>query len=165
MLKQMSQKAGISQHFTNHSLRAFEAIKLFQAGVSENCFSNVQAISHLKLSISMSTHHQLNYQMSPMPCPISLMILHLEPRSCKPSSSTKEKREEQQPVIVLNACTFIGCAVTQSGPVTLYYKEKAFKEEVNVNKTSKSIVYEDIFDDRNLVIQLLRQFILNDFVC
>ena len=35
MLKEMYQEAGLSTNFTNHSLRAYGATTLFQAGVSE----------------------------------------------------------------------------------------------------------------------------------
>jgi len=60
------------------------------------------------------------------------------------NSSLLAEIKYQQPAIVFNGCTFTGCAVALSGPLTSYYKEK---EEMNVAETLEGITYNDIFDD------------------
>ena len=146
MMKQMCQNAGISQQFTNHSLRAFGATKLFQAGVSEKLIQqrtghrSVEALRQYERTSSAQLLDVSNAMSNVTNC-----NSHSISESCNPLPSTKEK-QEQQPAIVFNGCTFTGCAVALSGPSTSYYKEIPF-EEVNVSETLKGIKYGDIFDD------------------
>ena len=148
MLKQMCQKAGISQHFTNHSLRAFEATKLFQAGVSEKLIQ--QRTGHQSLEALRQYERTSSAQLLDVSNVMSNATdnsSHGTSEVRNPSPSTKEKQPEQQPAIVFNGCTFTGCAVALSGPATLNYMERPSEEEVNVNEALKGITYHDIFDD------------------
>ena len=57
MLKEMCQEAGLSTNFTNHSLRAYGATTLFQAGVPEKLIQ--QRTGHrnaLRLCVNMNGH-------------------------------------------------------------------------------------------------------------
>ena len=148
MLKQMCQKAGISQHFTNHSLRAYGATKLFQAGVSEKLIQ--QRTGHRSIEALRQYERTSETQLldvSNVMSSVTNSESHSTSESCSTSLSTKEKQQEQQPSIVFNGCTFTGCAVALSGPSTSYYKERPCEKEVNVNEMLEGITYHDIFDD------------------
>ena len=104
MLKQICQKAGISQQFTNHSLRAFGATKLFQAGVSEKMIQ--QRTGHQSLEALYRYERTSLAQLLDVSNVLSNFTDDSSPRtseSCNPSSSTKENNKNNSQQLSLMA--------------------------------------------------------------
>ena len=104
VLKQMYQKAGTSQQFTNHSLQAFGATKLFQAAVSVKMIQ--QRTGHQSLEALCQYECTSSAQLLDVSNVLSNFTDDSSPRtseSCNPSSPTKENNKNNSQQLSLMA--------------------------------------------------------------
>lgn len=110
MLKEMCKDAGISGNFTNHSLRAYGASTLFQAGCNEKL--SQQRTGHRSIDVlrqyERTSHSQL--------LDVSNVMSGEKSTGKKEivSSTVTEKSSSvvnTSPTIVLSGCNFTGCSL------------------------------------------------------
>ena len=149
MLKEMCRLAGIPEGYTNHSLRAFGATKLFQAGVSEKLIQ--QRTGHRSLEALCQYERTSSSQLLDVSNVMSNVTRSIDshdaPKSfidpCMPSVSS----QGQQPTVVFNGCNFTGCSVAFSGNATTHCKDRTYEEEMSISETLKGLTYDDLISD------------------
>ena len=131
MLKEMCVEAGLSDKFTNHSLRAYGATTLFQAGVSEKLMQ--QRTGHRCVEALQQYERTLESQLAGVSNVIS--------NHNTPAFADKSCASGGAPTIVLKGCTFTGCSVAFSGPSSNVNNESVAAEVL------QRLTVDDIFDD------------------
>ena len=163
MMKSMCEKAGISEGYTNHSLRAYGATKLFQAQVPEKLIQ--QRTGHRSLDALRQYERTSPSQLldvsnvmsgtSDVMKPSSNVTPKISPavkeqaqnQVCSNQSRSSLPAKPQRPVFIMNDCTFSGCSVAIYGQQAVC--QSSSSEEVNeeqiCQETLKDIDIDDIF--------------------
>ena len=156
MLREMCQEAGLSGKFTNHSLRAYGATTLFQAGVPEKLIQ--QRTGHRCIESLRRYERTSESQLANISSIISNPNTSASDISASDNISVNEGSSLETctgsgaPTIILKGCTFTGCSIAFSGPSTNVNNESV-AAEVNVNNESvaaevlEGLTVDDIFDD------------------
>lgn len=149
MLKEMCQEAGLSAKFTNHSLRAYGATTLFQAGVSEKLIQ--QRTGHRCLEALRQYERTSESQLADVSNVISNPDTSVSANISSKVAVTKSSINEGSalvtcagggaPTIVLKGCTFTGCSIAFSGPSSNVNNESVAAEVL------EGLTVDDIFDD------------------
>ena len=150
MLKEMCQEAGLSGKFTNHSLRAYGATTLFQAGVAEKLIQ--QRTGHKSLDALRQYERTSESQLADISTvisnpdtwasgDISTSKVDIAKSSVNEFSSLETCVGSGVPSIVLKECSFTGCSITFSGPAS-----NVNNESVATN-VLEGLSVDDIFDD------------------
>ena len=166
MIKRMCSNAGISERFTNHSLRAYGATTLFQAEVPEKLIQqrtghrSVEGVRRyertsesqlLDISNIMScgskvpSNSALSATKKQMPVATRKLPYDCQPRMAMPSA-----KKSDNVTFVLNNCNFSGCSVTLSGQGTSGSTQESIEEEQICSETLMDINVDDIFDNKEL---------------
>lgn len=135
----MCQLARIPEGYINHSLHAFGATKLFQAGVTETLIQ--QRMGHRLLEALCQYERTSSSQLLDVSNVMSNVTRSIDshdaPKSfidpCMPSVSS----QGQQPTVVFNGCNFTGCSVAFSGNATTHCKDRTYEEEMSISETLK----------------------------
>lgn len=136
MLKEMCRDAGIVGNFTNHSLRAYGATSLFQAGCSEKLIQqrtghrSMEALRQYERTSDLQQVHVSNVMSG---------VKSTEKKGITVSSKTS-------PTIVLSGCSFTGCSITFSGSSMSPTKTQVTEEEY-VGEVLQGLDVTDVFAD------------------
>jgi len=146
MLKEMCQEAKLSAKFTNHSLRAYGATTLFQAGVSEKLIQ--QRTGHRSLEALRQYEQTSESQLADISNVISnpdtsafATKVTMAKSSVNEGSTLETCAGSGVPTIVLKGCTFTGCSIAFSGPASNVNNESVAAEVL------EGLTVNDIFDD------------------
>lgn len=140
MMKEMCKEAEFDKSFTNHSLRAYGATKMYQAKVPEKLIQ--QRTGHRSLeglrryernSVAQLVDISNVLSNDPLPAP----VVQQSSQVTSTSSIT-----ENPTSIVFRGCTFTGCAISMSGQAT---NENQYDN--GIQELLKGIDVSDIFDD------------------
>ena len=148
----MCRLAGVSGDYTNHSLRAFDATKLFQSGVSEKLIQ--QRMGHRSLEALRQYERTSSSQLLDVSNIMSDVSRSCDLRgACKPISDVCKvsgplqsslSSQGQQPAVIFHGCSFTHCSVAFSGNAIAHCKEAYEKEII---ETLKGLTYDDFFSD------------------
>ena len=143
MLKEMCRDAGIAGNYTNHSLRAYGATTLFQAGCSEKLIQ--QRTGHRSLEALRQYERTSQSQLLDVSDVMAGVKCIQEKQSM--SSTVTEKSSlvvNTSPTIVLSGCNFTGCSVNFVGGET---KREVANEKCIAEKCLEGVHLDDIFGD------------------
>ena len=145
MVKEMCAEAGISGNFTNHSLRAYGATALFQAGVSEKLIQ--QCTGHRSLDAlrhyERTSETQLLDVSNIMSRKMTAGQVAKESTSMVTAVASGPKPVNTPPSILLSGCTFTGCSISFAGnAVNNNNNDNQVAEE-----TLQGLSYDDVFED------------------
>ena len=160
MLKEMCKLAGIEGNFTNHSLRAYGATKLFQSHVPEKLIqqrTGHRSLDALRLyeritesQLVDASNHICNASppvdtnsCSPMPQVSNLLpqVSNLQSHTSNAPTATLTPTVASSatpPAVLFNGCTFTACAISMSGQAVHNSSIDELFEGIDVN---------EIFDD------------------
>ena len=142
MVKEMCAEAELDGNFTNHSLRAYGATTLFQAGVSEKLIQ--QRTGHRSINALRQYKRTSEKQLLDI-SNIMSGVKSTEIEAEKASSSAVVSGlgpipNKIPPTILLSGCTFNSCSIAFSGNAVTNEKDAA--EEV-----LQGLSYHEIFED------------------
>ena len=167
MMKNMCEKAGVSDGYTNHSLRAYGATTLFQAHVPEELIQ--QRTGHRSLEALRQYERTSDAQLLDVSNVMSGTSDTMNPSNntslavakekiVKGQTQSQSKREQSlpslpaglqsTPMFIVNNCTFSGCSVAISGQQAECQPRniEEFTEEQICQETLKDVDIDAIFD-------------------
>lgn len=159
MIKRMCNNVGISEGFTNHSLRAYGATTLFHAEVPEKLIQqrtghhSVEALrryertSHsqlLDVSNIMSHGSKLPSNSALSTTKKEMSTATSKSYECQHHIPMPSASKPDNVTFVLSNCNFSGCSVTLSGQAT---PQESIEEKQICTETLRGIDVDDIFDD------------------
>ena len=143
MLKEMCKEAQIDGKFTNHSLRAYGATKLFQSNVPEKLIQ--QRTGHRSLDALRQYERTTESQLVDVSNVISNRSVAVPKMSnYQPSTNNVKTANDSPATIVFKGCTFTACAVSMSGQAT---NENQSVNEHSIQELLRGIDVHDIYDD------------------
>jgi len=174
MLKEMCAEAGITTNYTNHSLRAYGATTMFQAGVPEKLIkqrtghrsleslhqyehtseSQLLDVSNVVSSDQNSNHNQMlsdaNLQVStasdivPYNKGPSPHQMLSVTQSASLTSSYSSNQEPLSPTFVFNSCNFSSCPITFAGNANCQSSQSGKRDDLD--DLLECILVEQLFD-------------------
>ena len=162
MIKRMCNNAGISDGFTNHSLRAYGATTLFHAEVPEKLIQqrtghrSVEALRHYERTSQSQLLDVSNIMSYGSKLPSNSALSTTKKQNSKATSKSYEcqphmpmpsTKKPDNVTFVLNNCTFSGCSVVLSGQATSGSTQESIEEKRICTEMLKDINVDDIFDE------------------
>ena len=160
MLKEMCAEAGIAANYTNHSLRAYGATTMFQAGVSEklikqqtghNSVESLRQYECASESQLLDVSNIVSFNQNPSPRDFEMLsVMKSHSQQSYQSASYKademvsysSRTEPPKPTFIFNSCNFSSCSMN----FAMNNDSEPSKKSDELDNLLQGITVEELFD-------------------